>query len=156
MKFLEIPRFSRQDVRDNPKSLYIFGDNEERWGLGGQAKEVRGEDNSFGIPTKRRPAMDELSFWWPEDSPRQIEIIDNCLNNLYTILKSGKYNQVVLPAAGLGTGLSKLKENNPAVFYYIGMRILTLITWVSSSYDAYKDIRNFYFTYVEFKDNNNA
>ena len=32
---------TRRDLQANPSILYAFGDNEGRWGLGGQAKEIR-------------------------------------------------------------------------------------------------------------------
>ena len=40
-------RIYRSDLELNPDILYCFGDNDHREGLGGQAKECRGEKNSF-------------------------------------------------------------------------------------------------------------
>ena len=52
-------RICRDDLRRNPNAVYIFGDNEARTGLGGQAREMRGEPNAMGIATKRSPH----EFW---------------------------------------------------------------------------------------------
>ena len=45
----------RSDLKANPSVLYLFGDNLQRVGLGGQAKEMRGEPNAVGIATKKAP-----------------------------------------------------------------------------------------------------
>lgn len=42
----------REDLQANPDVYYLFGDNVERRGLGGQAKEMRGEPNAIGVATK--------------------------------------------------------------------------------------------------------
>jgi hypothetical protein len=62
----------REDLRANPTVLYVFGDNEARTGLGGQAKEMRGEPNAVGIATKASPWV----FWDETDLSTKIEVID--------------------------------------------------------------------------------
>lgn len=37
---------TRDKIKENLEVLYLFGDNIIRKGLGGQAKEMRGEDNA--------------------------------------------------------------------------------------------------------------
>jgi hypothetical protein len=54
---------TRDDLRANPNVLYLFGDNERREGLGGQAKEMRGEPNAIGVRTKASPSKHETAFW---------------------------------------------------------------------------------------------
>jgi hypothetical protein len=46
---------TRKDLRENPDKRYVFGDNVERRGYGGQAKEMRGEPNAIGVVTKWAP-----------------------------------------------------------------------------------------------------
>ena len=46
---------TREYVRANPDKIFLFGDNLEQRGLGGQAAAMRGEPNAVGIPTKKRP-----------------------------------------------------------------------------------------------------
>tara|TARA_Y100000034_G_scaffold87336_1_gene104761 strand:- start:4060 stop:4287 length:228 start_codon:yes stop_codon:yes gene_type:complete len=52
----------RGDLIANPNRTYLFGDNFIRKGYGGQAKEMRGEPNAYGIVTKRFPSMDKKAF----------------------------------------------------------------------------------------------
>ena len=40
---------TRETLRANPTKLYIFGDNTQRTGLGGQAGACRGEPNRCAI-----------------------------------------------------------------------------------------------------------
>lgn len=56
-------RITRQDLRDEPDKIFLFGDNLKRAGYGGQAKEMRGEKNAVGIPTKKAPNNREESFF---------------------------------------------------------------------------------------------
>ena len=56
-------RITRADLRANPDTLYVFGDNMRRRGMGGQAAEMRGEPNAVGIPTKWRPSRTEWDFF---------------------------------------------------------------------------------------------
>lgn len=44
---------SRAYVRANRDKLFLFGDNLERRGFGGQAAAMRAEPNAVGIPTKK-------------------------------------------------------------------------------------------------------
>ena len=55
-------RIFRKDLKNNPTVLYLFGDNRLRKGLGGQAREMRGEPNALGIRTKKVPNNHPLSF----------------------------------------------------------------------------------------------
>jgi hypothetical protein len=110
-------RITRQMLRDEPKTLFVFGDNLQRTGLGGQAKEMRGEPNAFGIPTKHRPSMDEKSFF--RDSDFEIVaplIVDRFLELHSHLACRGK---VVWPAAGIGTGLADLKNKAPRIWTLI-------------------------------------
>jgi len=43
---------SPEICRLHKNALFIFGDNLQGWGKGGQAR-IRDEPNAFGIPTKR-------------------------------------------------------------------------------------------------------
>ena len=108
---------TRQDLRANPDTLYVFGDNLDRSGYGGQAKFMRGEPNAVGIVTKLKPTMHEYSFledlffedfliWLDKDEER---IVDH--------LKKGM--DVVIPTDGIGTGLAQLPERAPEIYKYI-------------------------------------
>lgn len=102
----------RSDLRANPHAWYVFGDNLACQGMGGQAREMRGEPNAFGIPTKRSPAeylsdspadyVETVSAWTPE------------FTYLTQFLLAG--GTVVWPADGIGTGLADLQNRAPRLW----------------------------------------
>jgi hypothetical protein len=59
---------TRASCRANPDKTFLFGDNAIHAGFGGQAaKEMRGEPNAIGIPTKFYPNMRDDSFFTDKD-----------------------------------------------------------------------------------------
>lgn len=101
---------TRDMVRKNTHKTFVFGDNFEEWGLGGQAKEMRGEDNAFGIPTKLSPKKYlsddnyDLCLWkWTK-----------CFLVLRSLLHQNKI--IVWPRAGIGIGRAKLSTSAPRCF----------------------------------------
>lgn len=106
---------TRQDLRDNPDTIFVFGDNVAGIGLGGQAKHMRGEPNAYGIPTKWRPSMEETAFF--HDKDEEIKIVMDALEGLLELSNQGY--MIVIPKDGIGTGLSKLEEKSPKIFEII-------------------------------------
>jgi len=113
----------REDIRNNRHLLYIFGDNLKRVGFGGQAKEMRGEPNSFGIATKRAPTYFEEDFFNDKDYNELREIIKKEFENLYEHLENFEYEGIVIPSDGIGTGIAKLQENAPKLLAYINRQL---------------------------------
>lgn len=111
----------REDVRFNPNKLFLFGDNDTRKGMGGQANSMRGEPNAVGIRTKAAPSMNEGSFWADDTYEENIRKIDEDFKAAFEF-----EGTVVIPKAGLGTGLSKLKTSAPKTLAHIEMRIAEL------------------------------
>jgi hypothetical protein len=109
-------RIYRQDLQANPDVLYVFGDNEMGIGDGGQAGEMRGEPNAFGIPTLYAP--DDP---WRESkfaTERQNQILDDHFNLLIEVfLKRDKL--VVFPSDGIGSGIADLANNAPSTFAHL-------------------------------------
>lgn len=101
----------RTDLQANPGQSYVFGDNTQRRGLGGQAKYMRGEPNAIGVATKWAPDNNERSFFM--DQVRCIEIVMGDLARVRDALKAGR--TVVIPEDGIGTGLSQLPERAPGI-----------------------------------------
>jgi len=110
-------RIYRTDLKNNPDILYLFGDNEQRRGRGGQAKECRGEPNAVGIATKVKPARSEESYWSDGDYDRCIEIIESDFERAILHAKAGGI--IICPSDGLGSGLSELPTRAPRLFQYI-------------------------------------
>lgn len=111
----------RQDLRANPSVLYVFGDNEARVGLGGQAKEMRGEPNAHGVATLRSPGV----FWTDENLGHQMQVIEQDILPLFKEVEQGRL--IVIPSAGVGTGLSSLETAAPKTFTYLNERFASLI-----------------------------
>ena len=116
----------RQDLKDNPFKTYLFGDNYERKGFGGQAKEMRGEPNSVGIVTKYSPSNSEDSFFGNSDQDTifQISLIEKDLRPVINLLVIGR--TIVIPSDGLGTGLSRLPEKASMTHAYLEARLKML------------------------------
>lgn len=116
----------RSDLKANPDVLYVFGDNLERQGLGGQAKEMRGEVNSFGVATKRAITHgNRLDYFYDSDDDAKLTV-EKDFNDLKSVLSSGPYKAVIVPADGIGTGLALLHENAPKLLEYINKQLETL------------------------------
>lgn len=116
----------REDLRANPGVLYVFGDNDMRKGLGGQAAEMRGEPNAVGIRTKWAPSADAGAFFSDDDFDRIVEMIDEDLDRVYDHVSRG--GLVVFPMDGIGTGLAKLEQCAPRVLDYLNEKIDALKT----------------------------
>lgn len=119
----------REDIKANPHLLYIFGDNLKRYGFGGQAKEMRGEPNSFGIATKRLASHNYPEDYFHDEDPDVIGIIDEEFKELKKFvhekisLYEHYFQAIVIPLDGIGTGLSKLPEKAPKLLEYINKKL---------------------------------
>jgi hypothetical protein len=107
-------RIYREDLHRNPRVMYLFGDNEQRQGLGGQAGEMRGEPNAVGVRTKAAPGIGKDDYWYDDQAELYKVLISYDLLPVHVHLKNGGI--IVIPADGLGTGLSRMKETCPKVF----------------------------------------
>lgn len=108
---------TRADLQANRDVLYIFGDNEERCGYGGQAGEMRGEPNAIGVATLAAPGR----YWRADDTQRQCKVINQDLAPVRAALAKG--NVVVFPEDGIGTGIASLKEHAPETFEFLERQI---------------------------------
>lgn len=113
----------RADLRLNTRALYLFGDNDQRAGYGGQAKEMRGEPNAVGIRTKWEPNMREAAFYREGERPGTsppAEFIAKIEEDFAPVRAAlGRNEIVIVPASGLGTGAAKLKEFAPVTLRYL-------------------------------------
>ncbi|AKE44783.1 hypothetical protein AU106_gp152 [Sinorhizobium phage phiM9] len=111
---LEYRKFiTRQMLKDEPDTLFVFGDNLSRVGLGGQAKEMRGEPNAVGIPTKKLPLMADHAFFTDDDYFLVLDQLLEADKRIVEHLNSG--GTVVWPEDGIGTGLAQLDERAPMI-----------------------------------------
>jgi hypothetical protein len=119
-------RVTRADLRANPDTYFVFGDNLARRGLGGQAKEMRGEPNAIGVPTKHGPYMTSEAYFIDSDLDNaQVRgAINEAFDSIEIALAHG--HDVVIPTAGLGTGLAQLPQRAPRIHAYIDAHIKRL------------------------------
>lgn len=133
MKVRRMKYITREYIRAHPRSLFLFGDNLEHRGFGGQAKEMRGEPNSWGVITKVKPSHGADAYL--DDNPRKragffaekvINLWDLKFESISWVLRAKFYDEVVIPEDGLGTGLAKMPEKCPKLFEYLQNKIKEL------------------------------
>lgn len=124
------------DLRMNPKALYLFGDNAERIGKGGQAGVMRGHVNAVGIRTKWKPGRAKTDYY--QDGPSHemnaslaCMFVDQDFQRVHEHASAG--GLVVCPADGIGTGLAELQERAPSVLQHIRGHLRRIITHDYSS-----------------------
>lgn len=108
---------TRRQVQLFKNVLFVFGDNLERKGFGGQAAEMRNEPNSVGIPTKRKPSRNSDAYFSDEDFEEVKPIIKKEMFRLVQHLKNNKI--VVWPEDGIGTGRANLANSSQKIWNYI-------------------------------------
>jgi hypothetical protein len=106
-------RIYRSDLQANPNILYVFGDNLQREGMGGQAALMRGEPNAIGIVTKRAPSCNDEDFF--SDNPEELQLVRGDLSKLLGQI----HRAIVVPSDGIGTGLSELPQRSPLIHEFI-------------------------------------
>lgn len=114
--------YSIDQCKKNPTSLFIFGDNLTRQGMGGQAM-IREQDNAIGISTKKSPGMTEGDFYTDSEYEENCKLIDEDIQRVKTYAEEKRYKNIVFPFAGLGTGLSAMQTVCCKTFYYLCNRL---------------------------------
>lgn len=127
MKYkVERIRFITRDfVRANPDKIFLFGDNLEQRGFGGQAAAMRGEPNTIGIPTKKSPSYGANAFFTDNEFERNKAAIDLAFAKLAKAVTDAT-QAIVIPANGLGTGRAELDKRAPRTFIYLQSRLADL------------------------------
>ena len=105
MKLEYRKHITREMVRAERDKLFVFGDNQERRGMGGQAKEMRCELNAHGISTKKTPISYCQGDW------HDLRVLLKDIMDLHQ--RCFLFKAVVWPADGIGTGLADLKTHWP-------------------------------------------
>lgn len=104
-------------LRKHPNDLFVFGDNYQRKGLGGQAAEMRGEPNAVGVITKWLPQRTPTSYFSDRDFKIIIPVLVTDIQTLFDHAANG--GQIVWPLDGIGTGLAQLPIRAPKIFDFI-------------------------------------
>lgn len=120
-KIIRLTIITRSFVRANNSAIFVFGDNLQERGYGGQAAAMRGEPNVVGIPTKYAPDNRPSSFFSDADFDQVRPSIDNAFDKIKRFLHKGHH--VVIPTDGVGTGLAQLATKAPKIHAYINNEI---------------------------------
>lgn len=117
MKNVEIfnGNWTLSDIKSHPKKIFVFGDNNLRYGKGGQAI-IRDLPNTIGLRTKKAPNNQLSSFYSDSDLEENKK---NIIEDILTIRDLQLKGNVIVFSNGYGTGLSKLKEHAPKTFEYL-------------------------------------
>lgn len=121
---IEYRKFITRDMlKAEPDTLFVFGDNLLGEGYGGQAREMRGEPNAVGIPTKKMPSNAPDAFFRDADFEAACDAALRPLHTLLVHIAGG--GTVVWPEDGIGTGLADLANKSPSVWRLIcGLELL--------------------------------
>lgn len=103
-----LPWITRDMLQAQPEARFVFGDNRERIGRGGQAAAMRGEPNAIGVATLYAPGR-----YYEPDDPLALSTVVSDLYRVSLALAEGR--SVYVPTDGLGTGLARLTEHAPAL-----------------------------------------
>jgi hypothetical protein len=137
-KLYKINRYTRELIRSNPNTFFVFGDNLTREGFGGQAYAARSEPNTIGIPTKLSPA----DFFKLKLSITTIRVVMDDVDKIERMLYAGY--DVVIPTDGVGTGLADLPNRNPDLYYMIEKKLSDIVVDLFFSEPFHKHHQNEY------------
>lgn len=118
---------TRSAVRANRDKLFLFGDNLERRGFGGQAAAMRGEPNAIGIPTKKSPTNRAGAFFTDLEFEQNKAVIDAAFADVTNAIPDST-RVIVIPSCGLGTGRAQLNRRAPRTFAYLQQRLADLFS----------------------------
>ena len=130
MPIIRQSHIDRKDLQANPEVYYIFGDNDKRKGLGGLAKQCRGEPNAIGIRTKKWPGWGADDYYTDNEFEENTIKISEDFEPVWDRLREGK--AVVIPLDGIGSGLANMPGRCPETYQFLKEMIEALMEVHSS------------------------
>lgn len=114
--------YSRELVQQNPNKLFVFGENVKQQGsdvIGGGQAVIRGLPNTYGLCT-----LTVIGNYWTDEyfAVHKMQI-DKDIKAIYNL--SNKFDTIVFPMSGLGTGRAKLHQKAPKTFLYLCGQLLS-------------------------------
>ncbi|USM11531.1 hypothetical protein vBCbaSRXM_86 [Citromicrobium phage vB_CbaS-RXM] len=112
--------YSVKLVAQNPTKMFVFGDNLQRIGTGGQAI-IRNCPNALGVATKYAPSMTLSAFFHDRSLSAHIRLV---FRDLLAVEEAAKKSDVVVPVTkdghiSLGLGLARLDQTSPTTYKMI-------------------------------------
>ena len=101
------------EIKKSENTIYIFGDNLEQWGEGGQAFIARRfvkKRKAMGIPTKRSPNASVSAYFSDQDD--EIKAVKKVFREILKQIKKGKK---IIFFPGIGEGRADLKNRSPII-----------------------------------------
>jgi hypothetical protein len=124
--------YTKEQIIANRDILFLFGDNAERIGKGGQAKVCRDEPNCIGVVTKNKASHgNETDYLTDHYLGRNIMLITRDFIPIVYKLQQG--GTVIFPADGIGTGLAMLEEKAPQTFMFV-RTMWDYCVWIGEQY----------------------
>jgi hypothetical protein len=108
--------WSIEDVIKSPNKIFIYGDNDLRTGLGGQAI-IRNESNTLGIRTKKKPTHEKDAYYTDKEFEDNKKKIIQDIKKISDELLFG--TTIIFSEGGYGTDRAKLKEKAPKTFKFL-------------------------------------
>jgi len=108
--------WSVEDVIKSPNKIFIYGDNDLRTGLGGQAI-IRNESNTLGIRTKKKPTHEKDAYYTDKEFDSNKKKIVQDINKILDELLFG--TTIIFSEGGYGTDRAKLKEKAPKTYQFL-------------------------------------
>ena len=122
----------RAEIQANPRTLYVFGDNCLRVGMGGMAADFRGNANAAGVATKFTPRHDEAAFFTDKAAHEVMHQIMGDVSTIYTRMSlQDEYDYLLIPV-GIGTGLAEMDKRAPVCYNMMS----SLFDELRTSYEA--------------------
>lgn len=114
--------WTRESVENDPKTLYVFGDNLQEYGNAGQAC-IRGLPNAIGLPTKKEPTMEPTAFFTDnlEDFCACLDKLEECVE----VIQNWEGDVVI--SCEIGRGLAQMQKHAPKLYGHILYIILLQI-----------------------------
>ena len=114
--------YSIEQCRTHFDSLFVFGDNDMRIGMGGQAI-VREQVNTIGFSTKKAPGGAAVDYYTDDEYKENCERIEEEIKKIWKYAEEKDYKVIVFPYMGLGTGLSEMPIRCIKTFSYLCLRL---------------------------------
>ena len=135
--------WSMKDTIDNPRALFLFGENDADRHSGRDQKTtqacIRRARNAVGIRTCWKPGASESengAMLDAELDTRNKAAIDEDLNEAYDLLCRGYFTTLVVPWAtaetALGVGVAQLPTRAPQTYAYLCKRVNDLMAWAQA------------------------
>lgn len=112
--FVTSEPFTEKLCIENTDYVFVFGDNESRYGRGGQAV-IRFCANALGLPTKKSP----YEYWSDDEFEHNKSVIDVSIKAIQSWMKPPYNRKIVFSSNGYGNGLAELPKRAPNTYEYL-------------------------------------